>query len=428
MELKYSDRIIGSSPVLRKNQTFDQLVIFFIWPFFSLIQAIKNYRRKSSWLMSWLFTGFYGLTFVYTSEALDADRIVKRFLAAGSEDFLTYTGLSTFFTHGTIDFIQPVILYLVRQVTSDTQFLFMVMGLIFGFFYTKNIWFIVDKINIKQNWLINLFSVLFIFVIPIWEFNGFRMWTAAHIFFFGIANYYFTQNKRYLIFIFVTPLIHFSFLFAAASVLIFILLKNVPLRIAFILFFISLFIRELNINLLEYEPYFPGMISQKIMGYTNLSYIESSTEMRMKMNWYALLYRTALNYVIIFVIILLYINFKRWKSIITANEEIFIKFALVFSTLSYLLGAVPFADNKRFIIVSFLFLIASIMIILNKNFNMKLNVFSKAIILFGSIFFLIVEIRVGLDRIAIDTFIFNPLTAFIFESSKPLIIWIKDFI
>ena len=161
--------------------------------------ALRNYRLSFAKNIVWLFVIFYGFTIVIEDKAMDASRIIDKFEAAAKTQITTRNFISLLYDKDsqTLDIIEPVLVFLVSRVTTNWHFLFAVFGLIFGFFYSRNIWYLIDRAGgqIKKINLINIlvFSVL----VGFWQINGFRFWTATHMFFFGAMPFLLERKKKY---------------------------------------------------------------------------------------------------------------------------------------------------------------------------------------------------------------------------------------
>jgi len=401
------------------------IILFLIWPFISLIYAIKNHRRPYAKNIVWLFTIFYGLTFVIVSDSLDASRIISQF-----QNVRLY-GLSSFQIllkeNEYFDLLQPFLLYVVSFFTTDSRILFGVIGLIFGYFYSRNLWLGIELLEEGLNKYAIILIFLFALIIPIWEINGFRMWTAAHVFFFGVSKQLLTGNRKYAIYSILTPLIHFSFIFAVVAYVSFLIIKRLPINLIFGIFLFSIIVQEIKVDIREYRTLVPEPYQIKIEGYSNIEFLMRMKEKHMEMRWWAKYQYIAIEYLLDFLTIMAFISYKKNLNILR-NQGIkdFFTFTLWMASLSRFFSALPLGDNYRFVIITNLFIAFSLVMIYgNKLRTVKIPFqFLITVLIIG--FYSIVELRKGFDRIAITTFISNPFTLWFFDDTKPLIIFIKQ--
>jgi len=172
-------------------------ILFLIHPLTAVVTAFANYRSSFAKNIVWLFVAFYGFTMVISDEGMDANRYRDDFLTLTKTEITAKSFVGMLYQEDSqyVDVAQPLISLLVSRLTNDPRILFAVFGLIFGYFYSRNIWFLLDRSGkgVKGSSLIYLLT--FAIVIGFWSISGFRMWTAAHIFFFGSAKYFF-ENKK----------------------------------------------------------------------------------------------------------------------------------------------------------------------------------------------------------------------------------------
>src|SRR5690606_20695017 len=109
-----------------------------------------------------------------------------------------------------LDFAAPVITFVIARFTENYAILFGTYALIFGFFYSRNIWFILDRMkeDIKPAALIVF--IMICLLVPFWSINGFRFWTATHVFIYGMLPYMFLEkHPKYLLIASLSVLFHF---------------------------------------------------------------------------------------------------------------------------------------------------------------------------------------------------------------------------
>jgi hypothetical protein len=174
-------------------------IMFLVWPFFALLFAVVNWRAPWSKNIVWLFCGFFGFTFYIPPGGPDANRY-RDWLINYNHSGTKLSEWIPVVLSGEVgkggDFLEPIIRGLIGSYTDDYRILFCVYGLIMGYFLTRNIWFVLDRLNGKIPILSIPFLLVIIFGIGIWQINGFRFWTASHIFIFGLIQlYYFKRTK-----------------------------------------------------------------------------------------------------------------------------------------------------------------------------------------------------------------------------------------
>jgi hypothetical protein len=400
---------------------------FLVFPFLGLIQAIKNYKLPWAKNMVWLFVVFYGYT-MYRPELTDSSRYVQKLIDISNSKRTWDNFLLSFYSidnigKATVDIYEPLMTNFVSLFTDNGNILFAFFGLVFGYFYSRNIWFILEEI--KKNQSPRFFWVLiFVFasVIGFWELNGVRMWTAAHVFFFGVFQVLLKNNKKGLISIFASILIHFSFGLPILVFLVFYIFR-LSLRLSYLIFISSFMINSLDIKFIGgiLENVLPELLLPRLESYSNDEYVESVEILNQSANWYIQYFSKVLNFTIAIVITVIYFlkerKYRNDKTLIN-----FISASLLLLTAGNLLSSVP--SGMRYLIVAQLFGVASILLFYIK-YNTK--TFQKAIYFTIPffLFFLVVSIRISFNTVSIMTLFANPVIASIIDISFPLIDLIK---
>ena len=191
-------------------------ILFLIWPFFAAIMAFVNYRKVWAKNLVWLFVAFYSYNMVISNEYIDANRYRDNFVSysisqeeGNSVEFYTESS-------GNVDVLEPLINSVLSKITTNHKILFLVYGLIFGYFFSRNIWLLLENSSEKLLLISIPIFAIFIFTNPFWNINGFRFWTAAQVFVYGALLFFIKKNKKGLAIIGLTTFIHFSFLLPSA--------------------------------------------------------------------------------------------------------------------------------------------------------------------------------------------------------------------
>jgi hypothetical protein len=246
-------------------------VLFLIWPFFALIKAISNYHIEVNRNIVYLFLALFGFTFVLGNEAMDSFRYALKLEQTAQLPFGQFYNivLGLYSTETNLDIMMPLVNFIISRFTADHRILFGVWALIFGYFYLKS----VNKLHAIYSIHINInalfFLVLFIILNPITNINGFRMYTAAWIFFFGTYNILVNGDKKFLIVSLFSIIFHFSFISVNLVLLMYLLFGNRN-KFFYILVFISFVIPEITFSYLNPLTNFLGEgIADRIARYTS---------------------------------------------------------------------------------------------------------------------------------------------------------------
>ncbi len=376
--------------------TVTKVVLFFIWPVLSLFWSLMTYRSKVSRLLVYGFCIFYGFTFVISNKEMDAERYMRYLEKLAMEKGL---GLSLFEylnqPNGT-DITLTSVTYFVSRFTDNYSFLFAVFAIIFGFFYLRNVNSLFHELKKTRNINGIIFLIFFAFLVPIFDINAFRFWTATWVFFYGTYNYIITEKKKWLIWSALACLIHFSFLMGNTVLCIYVLFGNRMLAYT-ILFALSFFFSGQIIGFsTSAAEFLGGGFSRKAVGYTNPEYIKWMTENFNSSDWFVLYVNPLVKYYLLGMMAFIHFKYKKMrKDTQMRNLFSFSILMMAFATFGHF---IPGLD--RFTKVSFLFLTAYIILFYSKTDKKGIN-FSTVIGLVPMLIWIAIRFRIGVETMNI---------------------------
>lgn len=393
-------------------------------PFIGLVQAIKHY--KESWAKNsiWLFVIFYGYT-MYRPVEMDSSRYVDKLHERYMLPLNWEVFVDNFYSEetGTVDIYQPLITYLLSLFTDNGNLLFAVFGIFFGYFYSRNIWLVLDlSKSQKMNRTMVVLIITFTFVVGFWNLNGVRMWTAAHMFFYGGFLLLVNGNKKGAIIAILSILVHFSFVLPVGILLFFYFIK-IPWRILYLLFVSSFFISSLNIESVrsQLESIAPDFLLPRVKSYTTDEYIETISDLNSKVNWYVNYYSLSINWYIMILFTIIYFSNAKFNTFNKSFSNLF-GFSLLFLSIGNITSLLP--SGGRFLSVAQLF---GITLLYFYYVLYDDRVFKKWAMLFSPLllFFIIVSIRMSFGTVTLMTVLTNPILATFIDLPIPLIDLIK---
>ena len=210
----------------KRENNFYAFLVFLIWPFLSVVFAIRNYRTSWAKNIVWLFVAYFGYTIVI-NDSIDASRYRDKFLfSASTGDEKKNIAVYEVGEKDSIDFLEPIISKAISSFTTNYKILFAVFGLIFGFFYSRNIWILLKYLESPIMFTGIILLITFLLINPFWNLNGFRFYTASQVFIYGILLYFVEEKKSGIWFILSTFTIHFSFMIAIVIFLILLAIRK----------------------------------------------------------------------------------------------------------------------------------------------------------------------------------------------------------
>jgi hypothetical protein len=402
-----------------KSAKRKSIFISIIWPVLGLIVAIKNYNRFNADAVILGFCALFGFTFVI-SEEMDGQRYADELKVAYDEPFSSFIdhlfGLYT----TSLDFVEPLITFIVSRFTDSHHILFAIFALIFGWFWLKSIRLVSEKFYFNVNKMSLLFTIFFISILPIFSINGFRMWTAAWVFIYGVLNILLNKDKRFFLFCFAACTIHFSFLTANAVLVLWMVLGNRKWSYL-ILAFVTLAISEIDLAAVRsYAELLGPAFEQKTKAYAGDEYAANVSEQKVATAWFITLSPILNKYLLLLNILVLFIISLKRK--LPKEELNLLCFTLLFFSFSNVVGLVP--SGGRFATVYFVF--ASILSIvlfskyLHKRLDSLLGLFSIATISLS----VLITFRVAAPTIS--TILFSPsiLIPFGYDLDWSLMEWL----
>lgn len=407
-----------------RNKKYTHWILFFVWPLGALMNAISNGRQPWAKNILWAFIIFFGFTFVIPNDGVDANRYRDNLVNMHSQRDLSWSGfIGLLYVEGTnfLDVFQPLITFFISRFTDSQRVLFSVFGLVFGFFYSRNLAMIMEQFKDRIPKKIWPLLILFAMLVAFWQINGFRFWTATHMLLYGGLLVILYKKPIGYLFIFLTPLMHFAFIFPAL-IFAFYLVAGDRTLIYFALFILSLFFIQLQVDsFLGYLPQLPSVYQAKVSDYTGDQYLSRVSISGTGMNWYVTFRGLAVRYMMYVFLVLVFVY--RRKQIREYGLNSLFSFALLFISIANITKNIP--SFGRYLLVSEMFIAVLMILFFYYNLGTRLMRYLYPAMLMVIGLYVIVEIRFGMDFMSLATLMANPFIAGFFTNEVPLIEFIK---
>lgn len=383
------------------------LLLFITWPFLALITAVSNFDRKEARKMVYIFLIYYGLSYVINQVGDGADSVryalhLKNNAERPFSDFFEIiSGLYT--NDSSMDFVEPLVSFIVSRFTSNYGLLFAAYSAIFGFFYLKSITLLYEKYRENREWNGLIHMIFFAFIIPITAINGFRMWTAAWIFFYGAYHVILFRDPKYLFIALSSSLVHWSYLSANAILLIYYFAGNrnifyLPIAISSFVLpgLLRSFFQKLSLIL-------GGGFQSRFGSYSGEEYMLVRQQQELETAWFIKYSNLLMFYYIIFAIIA--IKILAVSSAKDKSQENLFSFLLLFISFVNFGKEIP-SFGGRFQVIFFLF---GILFIFLHCVKMKTHMINPLTLtgLFPMLLYIAVVFRQGSD--SINAWLLTPL-------------------
>ena len=423
----------------KRNRT-TAFILTLVFPFGGLIYTLSHWREKWAKNTFWLACVYLGAVMIYWPEGSalgeggDGGRYVLRLMDMYSNSNVSILSILSNYLRDdgvTMDLYQPLMTYLISRFTDNGHVLFATFALVFGFFYSRNIWYILEKLPKKKFGGLFIIVTLYFLICPITSINGVRMWTALHVFVYGMMPYLLTKDRSKLWWVLLTPLIHFSFLYVAIFAVLWFLLpyqwkthNSFFLTIALVFFVVTLFVNTINLNsvggmLAEYSP---EAYEEQMEGYLNEDYASNRADARALNNWYVAasgnVTHWCYNLLLLALLPCLKRNFKKNRGLM----HLYV-FALLLGGFANIMALIP--SGGRFQLLSQMFKVPLILFVAMSI--PKSDKFRQLVTI--SLFFLLLpfvfEIRKIFDYFSITVLLGNFVTVFFWENNVPIMDFIK---
>jgi hypothetical protein len=380
-----------------------------------MIFTFLDFTSENAKNIFWAFCTFYGLTFAIGTESSSSDitRYVLELQWLFDQKELTLSEIVQYFVQsGEVDILRTILSYTVSRFTDSQAALTTVYAFIFGYFFSRNIWYVFGFLKGNLSIYLKILILALVLVVPIWFLGGFRMWTAFHIFMYGLLPYILENKKKRLLFVFLSFLVHFSYIIPITILLMYLILGN-QLKLYFFVFVITIFATDIDVSVInEYiEKYAPVLIDERTSAYRSedkVALVKESIENNSK-NWYAIWYRKIMSWAL-YIIIFYFLLFANPLIKLLPEWKRLFSFTLMYYSCANILINMP--SGIRFL--NFSFFLTITMIILYLNQFRKDSKFKDLIMLLSPAFllFIVVSIRLGFYNTSISTIMGNPVIAF----------------
>lgn len=421
------------------NNKTTATVLTLFFPFGGLIYTLSHWRESWAKNTFWLACIYLGAVLIYWPEGTilgagsDGGRIVMR-LMDWYHSSITLNDIFNGYLvdQDKMDLFQPLLTYFISRFTDNGHFFFAIYAFAFGFFYSRNIWYILEKFPNKKLGNLFILVTLYFLICPITQINGGRMWLAMHVCVYAMMPYILERDRSKIWWVLVTPLIHFSYLYVALFAVIWSLLpyrlksqSSLFLYTGMLLFVSSLLINTVNLNSVSsiLAEYSPESFEQRIETYVNQDVAIDTAERRALNNWYVAASGNLKHWSFNLLLLLMLPCLRRNSEKNSKLMHLFV-FALFLSSFSNIMALIP--SGGRFQVLSQMFKVPLILLLV---MNIPNNDVFRKYVKVATIFLLIplvVDFRKLFDFYSITAILGNYITVFFWENNVPLIDYVKQ--
>ena len=410
----------------------DKVLLAILWPFGALVSALRNWRQPWAMNVFWVVCIYLGAIQIYHPEGTiigtgaDGGRYVLQLIEMheGSRGLLEQIAYNFSHTLAT-DYYQIILTWIVSLFTDNGHVLFACFAAVFGFFYSRNMWYVLNRFTQLNNKTTLAFVSLLFLTCPIWQINAVRMWTATHIFMYAMLPYICEGDKRRLYWLIAVPFVHFSLLYYTVVSLVFVLLPNsISVRSNIVrwgligIFIASLFAEVFKVGAVinSLERFSPDSYQNRIETYTSDYSFDKVSDGRKGLNWYV----TASDDISFWTtnVLLLVLAFSSLKD---ENSKKLLHYCLLISAIANIAKQIP--SGTRFLVIAHLFSLSLIIRLLCEGDDPLKKV--ARICAVPLVITIVFTVRSGLDYYGKSMFFGNFFTALFWDNNFQIINLIK---
>jgi hypothetical protein len=380
------------------------LLLFIVWPFMTTVLALLNYKRGYTKHILTLFCGFIGMLLLIRGST-DGVRYQEQFLRIANYSFpdiwIIIKGYILEQAHA--DISREVIFFMISRFTTELVIMWAIIGLMFGYIYSKNIWYLFGHVNDKMNLNALLFLAAFLLIItPTQGTNQFRFWIAAHVFFYGAVNVVMYKRPAYFIISFMAPLFHFGMFLPNLGLLLFYFAgRRDSIYIPVAIF--SAFFAEFELQILsDYIGMLGPGIESRFEGYTSDRAFDRAEDLQER-SWFMVVWQPLLLYMTYGMLAYVHLKLKKGLSEPLLN---YFSFMLILVTIINLVSHFPMI--YRYLPVLFLFMFAFLFLLYIHMNNEKVDV-PVLFCIPPILLMMVVQTRIMFDFVDATILISNPV-------------------
>lgn len=427
---------------MRKSANGESFYVFIVtlfFPFIGLVLSLCYWQKSWAKNIFWLACTYMGAVLIFAPEGQilgtgkDGGRYVLKLIDMYYDPHITLAKILSRYRVDTnyMDLYQQTTTFLVSRITDNGHVLFTLYAFVFGFFYSRNMWYIFERLPQKGMGILYVLFILYLLVCPITQINGVRMWTALHVYVYAILPYLIERDKSKLWILIIAPLIHFSYLYVVILAFLYVLIpyklkanNMIFIYSAITIYVITLFINSLNLDAVSstMAELSPETYEDRINMYVNQDVLDKRIEAESRNNWYVAAGKIVSNWSYAIILVFLYQPIRKYfrqnKSIMSLYA-----FTLIIGAFANITSLIP--SGGRFQVLSTMFKIPIILLVISSiPKHEKIYRITKAICIV-LLLPLIVETRRLFDYFGINLIFGNFITVFFWESNVQLITFVK---
>lgn len=338
-----------------------KFLCFLAFPFFTTMYCLKHAKTKSSQLVFFMFGLLFAWSINYTNinAGIDFIEVVRSFYNFSNISLNDIVdNYLNMFESGEIRTYQLIIFGISRLFSDNYHFMYLVASIPFTICMVSSIGQLTGDKKYTNSWTCFIMLILFLLPKDFFSIQNFRYATATWMAVYATMQVAYNNDKRYLLLLFVTPLVHTSFFFYIAAFIFCFLISNVSINRILQLYFFTIpfaflssdLSSHLNFSILPVglqkwvETY---LSDESFATYGNLNYMDGSGS-------YFVPAVFSLVKTVLYVIIPVIISRRVELNSLSIKQLSLLRFFIVFFALTNIVQFVPSLGSRNFGIVRIL--------------------------------------------------------------------------
>lgn len=352
---------------MKKRLTVLGIPLIFILPWVSYLISLFNLKSRVSAFIYIFFAAFFGYSIGFTNTSADSYRYAEAFARFDRPD--SYLAIIQMYLDGELrDIYRTSLFYFTSFFSNSAHVVYAFAGLIYGLITYLNLRIYIHERGNQTDRYTLILALIFITSCSLSHINGFKFNTGAMLAFYCTYKICIQNKNIWLIGLFLTPLIHYSFALFVPVILVLKLImpftynslniKPIVFYIFIITFVASFFLNTnvINIGFISDLSVVPGGIVDRL-DYVNSDEVSDIVETRAG-NSLFLTVSSYFNYLISAYVLIVMLYIKRFiKKPSGSFREINILFSFTLLYYSFAHIAVSFPSGSRFMDIAHMFLI-----------------------------------------------------------------------
>jgi|26BtaG_2_1085354.scaffolds.fasta_scaffold00002_234 hypothetical protein len=368
-----------------KKAFFYNFIFMFISPALSLAHGLRgNFGPEFKRRLLIVFITIYG-SIITISENQDGNdhlnRVYLHYIDLPFTQFMLEIGdILTFKINPDInqDLYIHLLSYFTGTIVGLPSLFFVFVSFVYAYFFAGSMMkiFYYTQKKYKYSWTFYIFAIVFVLWKSLDGINTVRTWTGMWILFYACLSYYQTKKVKYILLMFVPPLVHFAYFMMAIPAWI-VLLLGVRHKLYIVIFALSFVSVLINPQSLNHELEKTEVGANKVQGYSVDQKISSSEIIERRAGrgdpFYGILYSVGLQTWAVSFVALILIVFLVYRNGMTPLESSLFSIGILtqaFSNSTWFL----YSLGNRSGIVACLFLLASVVLLLKRDYLQAISI------------------------------------------------------